>query len=444
MLALIVGIWICGLVLAGVCAWFELKRKNPFALLWMVLIFMYFVPSITDVGRQNAQRHDHAIPVTIDSSLWFEAMLFAIAFSLIYLLTRLMTAEAWRTGPVWQRTFRYSIIGQSENGNDIVSIILTLAVFLAFLLAVTAILLPHGISGLLQAGYTYYRNEASTYVKLTSYYLIFACSGVALYLWCSRKYALLTIVVASVIGVFFVSQTRQLLLPMVFVFYWYFLSRFRPFNSLVIGMAGIFIGYAAFLVLQLLRYEGSYFASLGEIMESSFWLSYFQYLSQFEGEPKLRYAYYFFVKNNDTLDSVGYGITYVRSFLVWLPTDFSADVKPQELTKDLYQIYYDDINVRHPSLNITFIGEVFANFRWAGVIMGSFWAFFAFMSDRVLRRLEGPVLASVVGFWGYFAILAGRGAVYNSMAVVFYSSVFIAVVVMVSRFLRYRSKGHTP
>ena len=130
-----------------------------------------------------------------------------------------------------------------------------------------------------------------------------------------------------------------------------------------------------------------------------------------------------------------HGQTYVRLLLLPFPSALLGDFKPIDYDMLLYQHYFGSgLNIGatiHPLI----FGNAYTNFGWFGVLLGGFWALmFHVLNLYIMKRtlLHRILFMSTTGF---LAMMIARGSVYNSLALVFWTLLFLEAFFIVFRTL---------
>jgi hypothetical protein len=414
---------------------YEYRRGSISVFLWATLLAMFGIPHTLTIVM---------IRLSYPIYVYNKASVFALIFNLIYLITRVSFARISYSPINDIRSKTKTIdIGSSDISQNRLLFILLAFVFIFLLNAVRTqgSLLSTSWGNFIQDSVSAYNLQAN--VQSLSHFsdiIVFSLGGLGLYFSYMKKY-LQTFLIWSAIALFvIVTRNRITVLPVLTsIILGYIIKhkkiRFRTMLALALaGFAVIYIIHS----LRLMRFYGS----LGSFIERyDFYLfnkSVWDGILSNDGELGLRN---YFIYYNNFFPNFNEGKTYLRLLFILIPTKMSFGLKPQDFAISMGSAWIGDFANTRYSMHPTLYGDVFANFGFIGVIMGVFYAFVAFVTDRIImkRKLYIQICCSIL-FASTYVIIA-RGSVYNG----FYLGMAAYIILILSdnivgRLSKYRLK----
>ena len=406
----------------------EVKRKSPAIFLWATLMVMFGVMHTLSVLTGNSEYKTQTLN---------EASLFVIGFCGLYLFTRnLICVNQGRQLPI----LTANSIENDDNRKPLLLLILFVSV--SFMMCYKLI----SFSGsLLDTSWSTGRDYSASlnYANSNQIYniLYFSLSGLPLYFWIKNEKKSSILCILAIVLVTIITRNRILVLPaLVFVLALYIIKieNLRIKHLVFAAIAGILVIYIVY-GLRVFRHYGTIEVFLREFNCDEFFAKINLYIATDNGELGLRNDFYFFVEHNNQFQGFGKWASYIRMFLVYLPTKFSFGLKPDDFAQTMGSAVGMVVGgSTHPTL----FGDCYANAGIFGVLLGVFWAMYSSISDSIIRRCKNQVLKTLV--YCLFAVtfvIIGRGSVYNSFFFVAWGVPVLWIIIkIIEKLLRIKIK----
>lgn len=404
MLELLLGV--IQFVVIGVICIKEVKHKSSAVLMWATLFLMFGLSHLLTCISNKTGFSDTTIN---------EASIFVILFCFTYLLLR---ETLWRKKQAERliRFFSYENIVQKRRPDDKFPRMLLYAFI--FITIEQIFVLIRSVGGIrnISWGSLYARAQNLSYFNTGTIFrlLYFALGGVVLcqILYKQKK----GLVISSALIVLYTlvdGGNRVLILPLVvsvILFYVIKIKRIR-FKTLAIacllGLVALYLVYAILVI----RHYGNIFDAISNLTFQEVSESIIKYIQNGKGELGLKNVFYYFLERNGQFTDFGKGHTYIRMLLVYLPTQLTFGLKPDDFAITMGAAMGMSVGgSTHPTL----FGDCYANFLWAGILMGAFWAGYAYVADIIVLKYKNKYI-SICSYvlLGYTYVVIGRGSVYN-------------------------------
>lgn len=343
-----------------------------------------------------------------------EASLFVIIFCIVYLFTRVLLAQNNRYDTNYSMSYEVLCEDLTENESRI-------TFFTIILIILTVLNFRHMSSisgGLLNSSWTSWREYTTTrdYVSIDTLETIMfnVLGGLACYCMLSKKWVKMTVCILCIFASVLVTRNRVLVIPAFVSVITYIITKIKRIRIKTIFL-GIFAGILVIYIvygIRIFRHYGSIQQFVNNFTFSDFIGRINNYLLTDNGELGLREYFYYFIDRNNNFEGFGYGAGYLRMLLVYIPTRFSLGLKPDDFAQTMGAAVG---KAAGGSMHPTLFGDCFANLGWFGVLLGIFWAVYAFCQDSIITRFKKPFYR-VLAFCliSSMFVIIGRGAVYNA------------------------------
>ena len=374
----------------------------------------------------------HFLTVIIGKSGYYSstinrASIFVILFSILYLITRLFVSYRHRND-------YFENLKIINHKHDKLFSILFIILVISF--TIKTINFINFTGGVLNSSWGEYRDYSMNlnYINgiKTVDVIFFSLSGLLLASYFYRKKVkfIILFIVFSVNAIIF--RHRIALLPIlcsliaIYLFKIENLNLSKIISVLLISIAVIYVVYG----FRVLRYYGSIQNLLNTGNFKDFNTGIMNFIVNDDGELALRKIFYYFIENNNKFVGFGEGSTYKRMLLVFIPTQFSYGLKPDDFAITMGAA----IGMRYGgSVHPTLFGDAFANFGYYGIFAGIFWALYVSFIDKIVGTRSSRI-------WVYlhyilnamYFVLIGRGSVYNSFFTVSYGTLFLLILEFIS------------
>ena len=381
---------------------FEFKNKSSVVFLWATLLVMFGIMHMGVSFWGDRVYSDEVL---------MEASVFVISFCCLYIFIRLLYK---RQLSINKHNFQCQYIYESllrQNNYD------------RFFFAVFLIALFFKIFPFIQnAGSIFLTSWASARAYSTS--LDYVNSGqlarVCMYSF-SGVIALYYIkndkrwIICSILLVLQVLLTRNRIeiLPLICSLasvYIFKNKTIRLKTILAVFLSGVFIVCIVYS-LVIFRHYGNIQTFVENFELSDFAFRLQSYLADERGEIGLRKVFYFFLQNDNQFQNFGKMHTYLRMFLVYIPTNWSFGLKPNDFAIAMgHAIGMVEGGSTHPTL----FGDCYANLGSFGVLLGIYWALYANLIDYItLKRKNTTIQILMFVLNAVVYVVIGRGSVYN-------------------------------
>ncbi len=380
----------------------EVKWKSPGMFLWATLFLMFGSMHLFDIIIGASKYKENSL---------INASLFVIIFCFFYFITRFFLRQKF---PVRiDKTFLNIslMIRQNEKHTAILFFLLILTTFM-----ITGYIITQ-LGGILNTSW-----GDSREVLLHRNYL----SGEQI--WMILYYALggllcCSIIKKSVIGslisfccmgfVELVTRNRVLILPLlvsIIAFFAFKMKKIRLSTILIAAVGAVIVIYVVYAI-RAFRWLGDLNSAIQEFDVQALNAQIKTFFVTSDGELGLRNWMYYFIEKDNQFENFGRGHTYIRMLLIYVPTKFSAGLKPPDFALTMgTAVGMLEGGSMHPTL----FGDCFANLGYAGVLLGVLWALVIHINDVIIDKMKCyqiKVLAFVLLSTSY--VIIGRGAVYS-------------------------------
>lgn len=386
---LIVLTWILNILIL----FYEWRKKSLGMVLWAMLFVVFTLPNTL-----------HAYSADYNRTTIVNASVIVVLFMAIYILVRFFYFYKFS-----HKKLEIEVADFEQTPEGLFHII-----FLIYLTCFTIVVIGFYGRGysLIHSSWAETLNMPQTSIEVMAGKIMVAFSGLGFVCLCKKKYVHFIISLGIYIFCALYSKSRYNLIGFLIPFIIYFIFNKKK-KKVIIGVtSGILLVFAVF-IFQQIRWLGDIrlIAKVGlvEILQRSV-----EYMRQGQGELGLLKAFYYFVEHDNMFYKFGLGLGYVRLAAIFLPSSL-ATFKPRDFAIDMYKEWFHFDNPRgtmHPTL----YGDVFANFGYAGILMGSFYGIFVSFIDCILMQVKDPTIRCMkVSMICTMYILIGRGAVYNAI-----------------------------
>lgn len=416
------------LILVGLVTFYEYTKRSTSVFLWAMSFLMFSVMHVVHVFSGNLK---------YPTWVYTNASLIVIGFTSIYLLTRILIL---RHNKAIKFQDLYSMGEEVSALNDTSKKFIKYSIIILILSMGYSIFTIIRVSGGLfnsswGTSYNYYSSQQYvSFDKLVKWFFL-PCGSVFLFSLVGKKKKLIILISLPILLYVFVSRNKADLLTLITGIISYYIlssSKIKPKNLillLVFGMFGVYVIYA----LQTFRHLGSLSDIIGNFSFSNFNSIIMSRILSGQGELSLINIFYHFIYHDNNFPNFGLGHTYIRMFLVFVPTGFSFGLKPSDFAISMGSAWMMDFNNTSFSTHPTFFGDIFANAGYLGIFLGILWAFIVFMLDKIVDRKNIVLKLTIFNLFASNYILIGRGSVYNSFNSMAYGVLIIGSIFFVSR-----------
>lgn len=357
------------------------------------------------------------------SSTINDASIFVILFSILYLITRLIVFYRYKNN----NFENFKIINYKQ---DKLFNFLFIVLIISF--TIKTINFINFTGGVLNSSWGEYRNYSMNLDYINGIKIVdiifFSLSGLLLASYFYRKKVefIILFIVFAVNAIIF--RHRIAILPIlcsliaIYLFKIENLNLIKIISIVLISIAVIYIVYG----LRVLRYYGTIQNLLNTGNFKDFNRGIMNFIVNDDGELSLRKIFYYFIENSNKFVGFGEGSTYKRMLFVFIPTQFSFGLKPDDFAITMGSA----IGMKYGgSVHPTLFGDAYANFGYYGMFTGVFWALYTSLIDRIVRTRSNMI-------WVYlhyilnsmYFVLIGRGSVYNSFFTVAYGTLILLLL----------------
>lgn len=405
-------------VLIAIICFQEVKRKSPAIFLWATLMIMFGVMHLLSVVTGNSDYTDQTLN---------EASLFVIGFCSIYYFVRYILC--YSKGKQYQVASYYSI--ESMNSTK-TTWFLALFFMACFMMCYNLISFSGGI---INTSWSSGRDYSATlnYANSHQIYriLYFSLGGVPFLLWIKKKHKTSMLCVVAILILTIITRDRIQVLPVLVFILALYVLKIKDLKlphilfAAVIAIAVIYIVYG----LRVFRHYGTIEVFLRDFELGEFVDRINIYLTTDNGELGLRNDFYYFIQKDNQFTGFGEWATYIRMLLVYIPTRLTFGLKPADFAQTMGSAVG---MVAGGSTHPTLFGDCYANAGILGVLLGSFWAIYCSIADRiVIRSKKQTQKVLTYCLFAVTYVIIGRGSVYNSFFFVAWGIPAIWVMVTV-------------
>lgn len=388
------------IIVSFIC-YYEAQRKSPVVFLWATLVIMFGVMHLVTVLGSNLQ---------YSGDTMLEASLFVIGFCINYMLIR--TTIKIKMGNFLNIT--------EEIGKE--SIYKKYNCVLIILLFVSTVFSSYSITSFAGGFVNTSWGEMREYSLSLGYanssqilsILYFSTSGVLLLNLFTKKKKEAILCTLCILTFTIITRNRILILPLlvnIILFKLYPINKIKIKNILLASLAAAIVIYLVYGI-RVFRHYGSIELFISNFNISEFINTINYYLTTDNGELGLRNDFYYFIDNDNKFYGFGTCASYIRMILVYLPTQFSFGLKPDDFAITMGQaIGMAEGGSTHPTL----FGDCYANLGFLGIFLGMFWALYAVILDVILIKTNCITLKVLLySLFSVTFVIIGRGSVYNS------------------------------
>lgn len=395
---------------------FDLKRRSPFFLFWLVIIFLILIPSLLDPFNKIVLPHSFASTIIIDDSsliiysfyIFIVLFLFLSLYFIFYIL--------------FDNKHKVKYLKDVVSGGD--KKYYYYLIFLASsIIGFYGFYSQFGFALFSDFNFTTRREVSSVLSSFLLSYPFMVCCGLLAYFLINKKYVWVLTVLFFYLTLYFVfGGSRQPLIALVFpIISFYVLGDKRINYKFLISTSFIlFFGQYIFDVLKYLRNLPSFNDRILVIFNPSEMITYLQGI---EGsESNIRYAFYYLIQNSSAQNGY-FGFEYfLRSMLFWLPSSMDfLNIKPKDFE---YKIFYDFMNGHEGSMHPTIFGSIYADSGWFFypwiIFLGSIFYFLPIY----IRRYSGIVYFCIWSTLLFYSFMLARGSIYGSIVVIAFTVFF--------------------
>lgn len=430
MLAIYYGVLAINLALCFLLLKSDIRSYNPAAVMWFVIVSSFLIPGLADPFVGVVAAHPLSVSYYLDVATLVEAQLFVFLllaiFCFVYLV-RSLTDK--RLVAICSTHYKAQLEGGGSSGLTAYSLFLMLAL-LGFYEAYS----KYGSGIFTSFSFTQRREGLSVISGFVLSYNLLVSAGVLFWLVMRKKFLFSTLYLALYLFIYFVmGGSRQplivLLLP--FVFYFFSSKRLGFVYAVVLSLSFSLVSKVLEFVIHV-RNTSGLSARIDTLLEfPSFLFSVGERLGS--REEDLRFAFYYFVKNFNSLNGFGDFTYFMRIMFFWLPSSLDGlDLKPPDFEYTMFAHYMPGFEgTMHP----TIFGSLYADSGWLVMPWVVFFVSILLVTGPVLRCFRGIPYFSVWALFSYTYMMMARGAIYGPFVVLIFGLVFAALVQKFSKTL---------
>lgn len=408
------------IIISMICI-YELKRKSVSVFLWAVLLVMFGIMHMLSILLNTYEYSTNTMN---------EASIFVILFSSLYLITRYLTQRK-------KDLIVEENIGSHEKNKDdeMKKFMYALFIGLIFIVFIRLIVLSRQAGGILNTSWGTMRETVGGYFSFSQIFIpiFFVCSScMVIAIKLKNKTIVITSIIIIVLEVI-ISRNRIEILPIFCsIIYSYILKnkKFTMKHITVLALIGILSIYFIY-ALRVFRHSGSIENFFETYNLVSFNKKVGEYLEDDSGELGLRKNMYFFIENDNNFEDFEKGHTYIRMALVLLPTSWSFGLKPNDFAITMGKAVLP--TAQGYSVHPTLFGDVYANFGFLGFFMGSFWAIFVLILDKIIIKSNRLLRLPISMICGIIYIIQARGSIYNAFSWLVYCIIILIFIYIIFR-----------
>lgn len=406
-------------ILIGLIALYEFERKSSVVFMWATELVMFGIMHLFSsfVGDYQYSR-----------KVLNEASIFVIGFCLVYILVRVSISTRMKKKSILLSDYDSVKKNLQEEQTSYVFM------FILFVGAMLLKLIPYlkYVGNIFSSSWSTGRDYSATLGYANSAQLaniiIYAFSGLTLvYIAKNEKKLAFLVIVSLIAGVLF-TRNRIEVLPLlcsVITIFLFKTKKVKLRTVIVVAASGIIVIYLVY-ALRVFRHYGTIADFLAKFSLSEFNEKIMLYLATDNGELGLRRDFYYFIDHNNQFNGFGKLHSYIRVLLVYLPTKWSLGIKPDDFAIAMGAAIG---MVAGGSTHPTLFGDCFANAGMFGILLGSFWAVYATIIDRItLKRKKKIIYILMFVLNAVVYCIMGRGSVYNGFWFTAYGTPLLIVL----------------
>jgi len=419
------------LLISLICV-YEGKKKSPIIFLWATLFIMFGVMHLIESFSET----DNFSQIVL-----CKASVFVIIFCLVYILFRVCVTL---TRKEYSRLDYFKLIARINGSNEMK---ISYAIFYIFLLAIIVKLgaYIYSVGGILNTSWANVR-AYSTGLSYGNYEQIlniiyYSFAGIGLYFLLSKKYFSGAVSIVACIVLVLITRQRVGVLPAIIVIMALYIFKLRHLSMktiitvMVASIAVIYVIYG----LRVFRHYGTLNSFFQDFNLNEFINNVNLQIATGNGELGLKKYFYYFIQNNNEFENFGEGHTYLRMFLIFIPTRWSFGIKPTDFALSMgAAVGMASGGSMHPTL----FGDCYANLGWIGAfVLAIFWVMYARIADKIiLSRASILEMNLLYVLYAVTYVFIGRGAVYNGFFFAAYGTVFILILSWLMRHIKWHKK----
>ena len=404
------------MIIAYICV-FEFKRKSSSIFLWATLMIMFGVMHLITsfIGDD-----------VYSNSVLIEASIFVILFCFVYIICRMVFSRNIKERNVFTyNNMRNSLLNNHNKLNFF---------FYAYILVFVFKIFPYirFAGNILSTSWSTGRDFSASMGYANSSQLIniafYSLAGMTAVLWMKgqkKKYIVsLLLVLFNVILTRNRIETLRFFCSIICLFLWKIKSlKFK--HIILAGVGAIAVVYIVY-GLRVFRHYGTISDFILNYNTKEFFDKINLYIKTGNGELGLLRDMYYFIDHNNNFPEFSRLYSYIRMVLVYIPTQFSLGLKPDDFAIAMGQAMgMATGGSTHPTL----FGDCYANAGFFGILLGAFWAFYVSVIDKITfkrKSTEIKILVYILNAVVYTII--GRGSIYNGFWFVAYGMPLLCFV----------------
>lgn len=418
---------ILSVLLLVVLFYWDLKRRSPFLILWLIILFYLTLPSFSDPFNRVVDPHPFAstLIITDQGLIIYAVYSFFVLFSflLIYILSSLLYTKNNNTVLLYNNVY-------IDDKKDNYYIAFLMTSFIGFFIFYK----QFGINILSSLDFTTRREYSTPLLSFLLTYPFMICCGLALYYLTNRKYLKLTLSVIPYLILFLIfGGSRQPLVALITPIALYYCIGKEKINYrflILIIISSIFLK-PLFSILLYLRNLPSFEERL--IQLSSPVELYTTVVQTSRNDGTIRYAFYYFIENAKSSNDY-FNLEYLgRTLLFWLPSSFDVlNIKPNDFE---YKMFSDYMNGKSGTMHPSIFGSIYADSGWLFFPWVIIFGLFLYFTPIYIQKFKGVTYICLWSVCCFYSFMLARGSLYAPITVIMVA-IFFAIIITKIKFIK--------
>lgn len=400
---------IFSLIISSFLTIWDLKRRSPFFLLWLVVIFLVLIPSLLDPFNRIVTPHFFAstIIITDDSLIKYSFYSFCILLSFLafYILFHCFFKN--------DKVVYLKDVVEDKDKKYLFYFIFLLTGVLGFY----QFYQQFGLSILASLDFTTRRETSSLLAGFLLSYPFMICAGLGCYFFIKKRFLELYLVCFLYLFLYFIfGGSRQPLIAFILPFFAYYFLGGRVVNKKALVLIVFGSLFASFIMDSLIYLRN--LPSFNDRIEAFYNPVELIYnINNREGaEENVRYAYYYFLQNSEYHNGY-FNLEYLlRTLFFWLPSSLDIiGIKPKDFE---YKMFYDYMNGQEGTMHPTIFGSIYADSGWFFVPWVIFLSIILYFLPIYIQRFKGIVYFCIWSTCLFYSFMLARGSIYGSIVVI--------------------------
>lgn len=398
---------------------FEFKNKSSSVFLWSTLLLMFGIMNlITCVSGDSVYNDD----VLIKSSI------FVILFCITYLIVRSEFGKNIIKSN--KEIMKYNQIKDNIQKSKKIDSILVLVLIIFVIIKLIPLVKYSG--SVLNTSWGYGREYSSSLSYANSNQIcniiIYSLAGLTAIYFLQNKKKLGVFTILIFLLEVIITRNRIEILPVLCSLIAIFIFKNDSINkkAIISGILSVILVIYIIYGLRVFRHYGTISNFIANFNFFEFTGKITDHIKTGNGELGLLRDFYYFVSKGNNFPGFGQLASYVRMILVYLPTQWSFGLKPNDFAITMGSaIGMAAGGSTHPTL----FGDCFANLGYFGFLLGAFWAIYVNIADKIIIKCKAfstKILIFVLN--AVVFVIIGRGSIYNGFWFIAYGVPLIIII----------------